>query len=83
MRVVVDSHLVGVAKPDPRIFDFAMPEFDEFERARIAYVGDSVTMDVRSSAAAGLHPILIDPFDDHVGGDFERITSVEDILDWF
>jgi hypothetical protein len=40
-------------------------------------------MDVRSSASAGLHPLLIDPFDDHAGADFERITSVEDIVDWF
>lgn len=83
MRVVVDSHVVGVAKPDPRIFDFALPDFGEFERTRIAYVGDSVTMDVRSSASAGLHPLLIDPFDDHVGADFERISSVEDIVAWF
>lgn len=83
MRVVVDSHVVGVAKPDPRIFDFALCEFGEFDRGRIAYVGDSVTMDVRSSASAGLHPLLIDPYDDHVGADFERIAGVEDILDWF
>ena len=83
MRVVVDSHDVGVAKPDPRIFDFALTEFAEFERSRIAYVGDSVTMDIRSSSAAGLHPMLIDPFDDHVGADFERIASVEDIISWF
>mgnify|MGYP003120363711 CR=1 FL=1 len=83
MRVIVDSHDVGVAKPDPRIFDFALPHFDEFEPSRIAYVGDSVTMDIRSASAAGLHPVLIDPFDDHVGADFERIVSVEDLLEWW
>ena len=83
MRVVVDSHVVGIAKPDPRIFEFALSDFSEFERSRIVYVGDSVTMDVRSSASAGLHPVLIDPFDDHPGAEFERITSVEEILDWF
>lgn len=83
MRVVVDSHVVGVAKPDPRIFDFALPAFSEFDRSRIAYVGDSVTMDIRSSEAAGLHPVLIDPFDDHAGAAFERIPSVEAIVDWF
>lgn len=83
MRVIVDSHDVGVAKPDPRIFDFALPYFDEFERSRIAYVGDSVTMDIRSASAAGLHPVLIDPFDDHVGADFERIVSVEDLVEWW
>jgi putative hydrolase of the HAD superfamily len=80
MRCIVDSHVVGVAKPDPAIFDHALPHFAEFERSRIAYVGDSVTMDIASSTAAGLHPILLDPFDDHVGADFERIRSVSDLL---
>ncbi|BAN01725.1 HAD family hydrolase [Ilumatobacter coccineus] len=81
MRVIVDSHVVGVAKPDQRIFDFALPSFAEFERSRIAYVGDSVTMDIAASSAAGLHPILIDPYDDHVGAEFERIRSVGELAD--
>jgi len=67
MRVVVDSMVVGVAKPDPAIFDHALPHFDGITRDRIAYVGDSVTMDVGGATAACLHPILIDPFDDHTG----------------
>lgn len=80
MRVVIDSHVVGVAKPDPTIFDHALPHFDGIERSRIAYVGDSVTMDIGAASAAGLHPILIDPFDDHVGADFERITTVAELV---
>ncbi len=80
MRVIIDSHVVGVAKPDPTIFDFALPHFAEFERSRIAYVGDSVTMDIGGARAAGLHPILVDPYDDHVGADFDRITSLLDLL---
>ncbi len=79
MRVVVDSHVVGVAKPDPRIFDFALPHFDGAERRRIAYVGDSVTMDVGAAHAAGLHPILLDPYDDHPDADFERIGSLAEL----
>ncbi|MEM9038824.1 MAG: HAD family hydrolase [Actinomycetota bacterium] len=81
MRVIVDSDVVGVAKPDPRIFDFAIEHFTEFDRSRIAYIGDSVTMDVRGAQAAGLHPILVDPYDDHLGADFERITSLGDLAD--
>ena len=80
MRCIVDSHIVGVAKPDPAIFDHALPHFAEFERSRIAYVGDSVTMDIGASTAAGLHPILIDPFNDHADADFERIRVVADLL---
>jgi FMN phosphatase YigB (HAD superfamily) len=81
MRCIVDSHVVGVAKPDPAIFDHALPHFAEFERSRIAYVGDSVTMDIGAASAAGLHPILLDPYDDHVGADFERIRAVADLVD--
>jgi putative hydrolase of the HAD superfamily len=83
VRVVIDSHVVGVAKPDPRIFEFALPHFAEFERSRIAYVGDSVIMDVAAARAAGLHPVLVDPFDDHPAADFERIRAVTDVVDWF
>ncbi len=80
MRCIVDSHVVGVAKPDPAIFDHALTHFCEFDRSRIAYIGDSVTMDIAASSAAGLHPILLDPYDDHTGADFERITAVADLL---
>jgi putative hydrolase of the HAD superfamily len=82
VRVIIDSHVVGVAKPDPRIFDPALVHFAEFDRERIAYVGDSVTMDVGGARAAGLHPILLDPFGDHEGADFDRITSLLDLLAW-
>ena len=80
MRVVIDSHVVGVAKPDPRIFDHALAHFAEFERERIVYVGDSVVMDIGGATAAGLHPVLLDPYDDHDGADFGRITTVADLL---
>lgn len=81
MRCIVDSHVVGIEKPNPAIFDHALPHFADIDSSRIAYVGDSVSMDIAASAAAGLHPILIDPYDDHVGADFERLTSVGVLAD--
>jgi putative hydrolase of the HAD superfamily len=80
VRVIIDSHVVGIAKPDPRIFDFALTHFPEIPTNRIAYVGDSVTMDVGGARAAGLHPILLDPYDDHAGADFDRIGSLLELL---
>ena len=80
VRCVVDSHVVGVAKPDPRIFDHAMVHFDGIDRSRVAYVGDSVTMDVESARAAGLHPVLLDPHDDHAGAAFDRVRTVGELL---
>ncbi len=81
MRVIVDSEVVGVEKPDPAIFDFALRHFSEFDRDRIVYVGDSVTMDIAAARAAGLAAILLDPYEDHVGADFERIDSVSRLAD--
>jgi len=80
MRVIIDSHVVGVAKPDPKIFDFALERFSEFDRSRVAYVGDSVTMDIGGARAARLLPILLDPYDDHPEADFIRIKSLWDLL---
>ena len=79
VRCVVDSHVVGVAKPDPAIFEHAAPLIGVADRANIAYIGDSITIDVGAARAAGMHAVLYDPFDDHVDdedGTFERITSI-------
>jgi putative hydrolase of the HAD superfamily len=80
VRVVIDSHVVGVAKPDPRIFDFGLEVLPGIDRSRVAYVGDSVTMDVGGARNAGLLPVLLDPYDDHDGADFLRIRSLLDLL---
>jgi putative hydrolase of the HAD superfamily len=81
MRCVIDSHVVGVAKPDPGIFEHALVHFPEFERADIAYVGDAVKIDVFGARAAGLHPILLDPYDDHPDADFHRIQSHNELIE--
>ncbi|MGA0884644.1 MAG: HAD family hydrolase [Ilumatobacteraceae bacterium] len=83
MRTIIDSEVVGIAKPHPEIFEFALVEHSESPRDRILYVGDSVSMDVNGSRAAGLVPVLIDPFDDHVGADFARVKSVGDLIGLF
>jgi len=80
VRVVIDSHVVGVAKPDPRIFDHGLAALPGIDRSRVAYVGDSVTMDVGGARAAGLLPVLLDPYDDHDGADFLRLRSLLDLV---
>ncbi len=69
VAIVVDSDRVGVAKPDPRIFQFALDALD-VPAGRCVYVGDTVHFDVKGARNAGLFPVHVDPhrfcpFDDH------------------
>lgn len=80
VSVVIDSHVVGVAKPDAGIFDHGLRMFAGIDRSRVAYVGDSVTMDVHGARNAGLFPVLLDPYDDHAGADFHRVKSLHELL---
>jgi putative hydrolase of the HAD superfamily len=57
---VIDSAVVGVEKPDPRIFELAVRQAGVAAH-EAAYVGDLYSVDVLGSRAAGLHPILLDP----------------------
>lgn len=52
---IVISGEVGVKKPDPRIFSFALGDLNP---AEVAYVGDTQE-DMQAARAAGLNPVLI------------------------
>ena len=59
---VIDSHEVGVAKPDPKIFHAALERM-ALEPSNAWYVGDSVFHDVNGARAAGLsRALLVDPY---------------------
>lgn len=58
-QVIVDSHEVGVEKPDPRIFDFAL-EKAQARPERTLYVGDIYSIDVIGAQRAGLQPVLLE-----------------------
>jgi len=77
---VIDSFVVGAAKPDAKIFGFALDVLG-LAADRVAYVGDSVRNDVRGAAAAGLTPLHLDPYDDHPDAPHERIRTLADLLD--
>ena len=60
--VVVDSAVVGVAKPDPAIFGIALAALGVPASKTVLHVGDSVRYDVAGALAAGLQPVHLDPF---------------------
>ena len=62
--VVIDSAVVGVAKPDPRIFALALNALGlpDADRSTIVHIGDSLRYDVTGALAAGVRPLHLDPY---------------------
>ena len=78
VRTIIDSGVVGVAKPDPMIFDFALPSLG-LDPSDVIYIGDSVKYDVRSAEAAGMTPLHFDPFGLCTDMDHSHIARVSEV----
>jgi putative hydrolase of the HAD superfamily len=76
---VVDSGIVGVEKPDPRIFELALREAG-VGAAEAVYIGDLYSVDVLGARAAGLDAILIDPLGAWGERDCRRARGVLDAV---
>jgi putative hydrolase of the HAD superfamily len=79
VRTIIDSGIVGVAKPDPAIFDFALPSL-ALDPSDVIYVGDSVKYDIMSSQAAGMTPLHFDPLNLCEQTDHLHVARVGDVL---
>jgi putative hydrolase of the HAD superfamily len=81
LDVVIDSHVVGVEKPDPAIFRFALDRLGVTPAAAI-HVGDIASIDVAGARRTGMGPVLIDPLGRYPGT-FEcpRISRLAELLD--
>lgn len=80
VAAVLDSGVVGVAKPDPAIFHLALEALGTHP-ARTLHVGDTPAADVAGARAAGIHPVLVDPYDHHVAADVVRVRHLRDVVD--
>ncbi len=56
---VLDSHVVGVSKPDPAIFELALARSGA-DRKHTLHVGDTYDADVLGARSAGLEAVLLD-----------------------
>jgi putative hydrolase of the HAD superfamily len=72
---VVDSAVFGAEKPDRRIFEHALA-LAGVEPGAAMHVGDLVAADVVGARAAGIHPVLLDPFGDWVEPPCATATSL-------
>lgn len=80
LETVVDSWLVGVAKPDPRIFEIALGRIG-IPAVQALMVGDSPTADVAGARAAGVGAVLLDPLDVHPTSDVPRFSDIPALVD--
>jgi len=80
-EVVVDSHLVGVEKPDPAIFRIALERM-RLEPGEAIFVGDVPSVDVAGARAAGLAPVLLDRHDLYAEVDAPRLRTLRDLPRW-
>jgi putative hydrolase of the HAD superfamily len=77
--VIIDSTIVGVSKPDPAIFGFALDALG-VEPHEAWYVGDSRLFDQRGAEAAGLDAfVLVDPIDLHEDYPM-RVSELSELL---
>jgi putative hydrolase of the HAD superfamily len=77
-ETVVDSHLVGVEKPDPAIFRIALERMS-LRADRAVFVGDLPEVDVKGARAAGIAPVLLDRHDLYGDADAVRIRSMREL----
>lgn len=78
---VIDSAVVGVEKPDPRIFRMALERMG-VEPEEALYVGDIYEIDVVGARGAGMPAVLIDPLGRWTDLDCDRIAAVSELPAW-
>jgi putative hydrolase of the HAD superfamily len=71
--------LAGAAKPDPRIFRWALGEMGA-DAADVVHVGDELADDVRGAEGAGLRAVLVDRIGGSAPAGVARIEKLTEIL---
>jgi len=80
-EVVIDSHVVGVEKPDPRIFHIAMEQLDVGPEGAV-FLGDVPSVDIAGARAAGITAVLLDRHDLYASIDAPRLRSIDEFPAW-
>jgi putative hydrolase of the HAD superfamily len=76
--LLVDSHRVGLRKPDAAIFHYALDQFKVAPHEAV-YIGDSYGHDVLGALSAGLRGILLDPLDLYIESDCPRLHALSEL----
>lgn len=79
VAAIVDSAVIDIAKPDPRIFAPALDALGT-KAERTLYVGDTVHADVLGARAAGMPVVQLDPLNLHHDHDHWRLPDLAALL---
>lgn len=77
---IIDSHVVGIEKPDARIFHLALQAL-EVSAERAVHVGDTAFADIDGARAAGVRSLHLDPYGDcpRPPGDHDHVRSLLEV----
>ena len=75
---LIDSTVVGFEKPDPRIFESALETIGA-RPERTVHVGDLYAADIVGARAAGVHAVLLDPWDDWSDVDCPKVADLAEL----
>lgn len=77
-NTVTNSEMVGVKKPNPKIFNFAL-DLAKAKPTESIMIGDSLEADIEGAHKAGMDTIHFDYKDSHKSDRFKRITNLKAI----
>ncbi len=60
-EAVVISDEIGIAKPDPRIFEYALYKINYKDKSKVLMIGDSLSSDIKGGTNAGIDTCLYNP----------------------
>jgi FMN phosphatase YigB (HAD superfamily) len=79
---ILDSGIIGIEKPDPRIFRMAL-DYVGAAKTEALHLGDVYATDVLGARAAGIRVGLIDPYGHYTGrhADVPRVASAAEVAE--
>lgn len=77
---VTNSEMVGVKKPNPKIFKFALQQAHA-QVAESIMIGDNLEADIQGADNIGFKTILFDYKNEYTSNDYKSVTSLLQITD--
>jgi len=80
-QTVTNSEMVGVKKPNPKIFNFAL-NLAQASANESLMIGDNIEADIEGAHNIGMHTIHFDYKDAYTNHNYKRITNLKTITNY-